>query len=198
MGYLPDESDIFAWAEQQQISCCFLVGVQVTNTPMPGYYVGELSIGAKGYEFRSIKLTQNTAGKTWVSVYMVIDGEWVWTDWIPYATATPPQVYDLPLVEGVTSYGISSYCKTQENVVIMNFAVVFADVKAGSGSYLFAILPAGFRPNGVIVTSASAWCESPLGRNAVECDVRQDGGIYISTTEQSIQYVHGQVVFVAG
>ena len=117
--------------------------------------------------------------------------------WLPIPTATPPQQFDLPLAEGVTSYGISKYCKTQENIVIVNFAVVFADVKTGSGSYLFANLPSGFRPNGVIVTSAGSWCESPLNRNAVECDVRQDGGIYISTTEQSIQYVHGQVVFVA-
>lgn len=121
-----------------------------------------------------------------------------WGEWQKFATATSPQQFDLPLAEGVTSYEISKYCKTQENIVIVNFAVVFADVKTGSGSYLFANLPAGFRPNGVIVTSASSWCESPLSRNAVECDVRQDGGIYISTTEQSIQYVHGQVVFVAG
>ena len=154
------------------------------------------STGAWGNQGRKQTYTAYDTGETYIRVITGNVGD-VWTDWEKIATATPPQEYDLPLVEGVESYGISKYCKTQENIVIVNFAVVFADVKTGSGSYLFATLPAGFRPNGVIVTSASAWCESPLGRNAVECDVRQDGGIYISTTEQSIQYVHGQVVFVA-
>ena len=195
IGYIPN-SDLLEWAAAQTTGCDFCVDSSVANTPHTGYWVGHLIIGS--FNFRMLILSQDTTNEIWYTVQVQAGTEWYWLPWKQFSTATPPQEYDLPLAEGVTSYGISSYCKTQENVVIVNFAVVFSDVKAGSGSYLFANLPAGFRPNGVIVTSASSWCEAPLSRNAVECDVRQDGGIYISTTEQSIQYVHGQVVFVAG
>lgn len=147
MGYLPGDSDIFAWAEQQQISCCFLVGTQVTNTPEPGFYVGELSIGAKGYEFRSIKLTQNTTGKTWVSVYMTITGEWVWTDWMPYATATPPQIYELTLSTDFSNVpdDVSRYVKNQFGEVTFQIRAKY--VGDGQGNvHQIGTLPVGFRP----------------------------------------------------
>ena len=131
MGYLPGESDIFAWAEQQQISCCFLVGTQVINTPEPGFYVGELSIGAKDYEFRLLSLTQNTTGKTWVSVYMTIAGEWVWTDWMPYAIAIPPQEYDFPLSDRLHPSSRSVYSKNQFGQVHVHGAVSAGDSTIG-------------------------------------------------------------------
>ena len=176
MGYLPGESDIFAWAEQQQISCCFLVGTQVTNTPEPGFYVGELSIGAKGYEFRSIKLTQNTTGKTWVSVYMTITGEWVWTDWMPYATATPPQEYDLPLAEGWQAIIPSLYAKNQFSEVTINARLKFTgNFERGT---VFATLPEGYRPNKQVTVFARV-VNSQNQSNFGHIDITQDGEMFL-------------------
>ena len=197
MGYLPGESDIFAWAEQQKNSCCFLVGTQVTNTPEPGFYVGELSIGAKGYEFRSIKLTQNTTGKTWVTVYMTLGDEWVWTDWIPYATATPPQVYDLPLAGGY-SLGAdgAGYSKTQEGIVSVYFSVygAFAASSSDIGGGAFATLPEGFRPSGNIPVPVVQ--QDIPGPDWVKVIVNPDGSMrYFGN--RSTTAIYGSVSFAA-
>lgn len=191
MGYLPGNSDIFAWAEQQQISCCFLVGVQVTNTPTPGYYVGELSIGAKGYEFRSIKLTQNTTGKTWVSVYMSLADEWVWTDWIPYATATPPQEYDLPLAEGWS--GTAKYYKTQENVCVVSLDISKnSELTTGES---VGIVPAGFRPAYVKMSPASTF--APSGSTTI--GVSTDGSILLGDVfgQEQARNVYATIIFIS-
>ena len=180
MGYLPGESDILAWAEQQQISCCFLVGTQVTNTPEPGFYVGELSIGAKDYEFRLLRLTQNTTGKTWVSVYMTITGEWVWTDWIPYATATPPQKYSLPLVEGWVRVNAAEYWRTQEGLVIVTFRIARSGgAEISAALHPIATLPEGYRPVGYAAHAAA----STMTAVPAVVWVGDDGVIYASAAQ---------------
>ena len=49
----------------------------------------------------------------------------VWGDWVPLATAIPPQEYDIPLAEGweyTKTVDKNCYCRTQEGVVIVNFS----------------------------------------------------------------------------
>lgn len=42
---------------------------------------------------------------------------WVWTSWTPFATATPPTEYDLPLASGYTTIDGCTCFKTQDSVV---------------------------------------------------------------------------------
>ena len=109
-----------------------------------------------------------------MSVYMVIDGEWVWTDWIPYATATPQQQFDLPLAEGLIQSSTSWYSKDQFNQVHVHGAI-----SAGSGSLgwdtLVATLPYGYRPSAKIEAAATFASGGTSGSGAVA--VAADGTI---------------------
>lgn len=69
----------------------------------------------------------------------------VWGDWTPISTATPPQEFDLPLVDGWTTQQPSTYFKTQEGIVVARIAIK-STAEYTSGSRLFT-LPEGFRPS---------------------------------------------------
>ena len=68
-----------------------------------------------------------------------------WTSWYRFATATPPQEYDLPLAEGVSAVS-SAYWKDQFGVVTGHFNVLASSSQTGS-SPVIATLPEGFRPS---------------------------------------------------
>ena len=76
-------------------------------------------------------------------------------DWIKLATATPPQEFDLPLAEGVTSIGAgykNTYSKDQFGIVRVWFSVHFESIQA-SGTHVFN-LPEGFRPDSTCYAAA--------------------------------------------
>ena len=60
------------------------------------------------------------------------------------ADATPPEEYDLPLVDGVTAKEPASYCKSQEGIVFVS-----GWVQGAAMSMTVATLPAGYRPQRV-------------------------------------------------
>ncbi len=76
--------------------------------------------------------------------YRTFDGS-AWHDWIPLATATPPQEFGLPLAEGVSAVS-SAYWKDQFGVVTGHFNVLASSSQTGS-SPVIATLPEGFRPS---------------------------------------------------
>lgn len=73
---------------------------------------------------------------------MGYDGDW--TGWVKIATATPPQVYDLPLAAGFTAYVPCQYWKTQEGEVKTCCRIKFSN-GITSPIRLFS-LPEGYRP----------------------------------------------------
>ena len=78
-----------------------------------------------------------------------------WTDWEPLATATPPQEFNLPLAEGVTTVGAgykNIYSKDQFGIVRVWFSVHFESIPA-SGTHVFN-LPEGFRPDSICCAAA--------------------------------------------
>ena len=84
------------------------------------------------------------AGKAWIDAY---NGT-TWLGWIPIATATPPQEFDLPLAEGFTGY--AKYSKDQFGRVL----VMLQDIARSDGAALavneitvISTIPAGFRPH---------------------------------------------------
>lgn len=77
--------------------------------------------------------------------------------WKPFATATKPQEFDLPLVEGITGY--AKYSKDQFGHVL----IMLQDIQRSDGFALgigqittIATLPAGFRSSRDIYTNAVA------------------------------------------
>ena len=94
-----------------------------------------------------------------------------WTEWIPLATATPPQKFTAPLSDGYS--GALSYLKTQESIVIVSFDVYKTDNSTINGTNLISTLPEGFRGasgycvvlatgvgGGSVVGAAQAWCDT--------------------------------------
>lgn len=59
------------------------------------------------------------------------------------AEKTPPQIYDLPLSDGVTTQSQCIYWKNQFNEVTV---MCDCTVQQGTSNIAFAMLPAGFRP----------------------------------------------------
>lgn len=75
---------------------------------------------------------------------MQYDG--TWTGWVKNATATPPQVYDLPLAVGITNIDgtTSKYWMNQDSTVHVEISVQAASELADAS--LVATLPEGFLP----------------------------------------------------
>ena len=67
-----------------------------------------------------------------------------WSPWELIATATPPQVYDLPLAEGWI--GTAKLFKTQENICVLSI-VPFASKGAFVPFEQITTLPEGFIPS---------------------------------------------------
>lgn len=75
--------------------------------------------------------------------------------WRQLATATPPQEFDLPLAEGVTTVGAgykNVYSKDQFGIVRVWFSVHFDSIPT-SGTHVFN-LPEGFRPDSTCCSAA--------------------------------------------
>ena len=107
-----------------------------------------------------------------------------WSEWQRIATATPPQIFDLPLVEGFTPQISHTciYCKTQENIVVLNVALV-GEIQANS-DVLIGTLPVGFRPK-VTCRAAAASHFSPYGVGSVS--IETGGNITARFTEAQIR-----------
>lgn len=69
-----------------------------------------------------------------------------WTNWYCFATATPPQEYDLPLATGITNITgtTSRYWKNQDSTVHVEISVQSASELAREA--LIGTLPVGFIP----------------------------------------------------
>ena len=96
------------------------------------------------------------------------------------AFATPPQVFDVPLADGFSPQTTHScyYCKTQENIVLLNVASI-GDVQANI-DVVIGTLPAGFRP-AVVCRSAATNHFSPYGVGTVL--IKTDGTITVRFTD---------------
>jgi hypothetical protein len=96
------------------------------------------------------------------------------------ADKTPPVEYDLPLADGVTlpGSGYAKYSKDQYGYIRLSiYGASYAEGKAGWTQYLFATLPAGFRPRKPNQTPV--WCQETASNLALV--VFEDGQVKIQT-----------------
>jgi len=79
------------------------------------------------------------------AIYTRVSPKDIWNPWRLLATATPPQEFDLPLVEGVQNVS-SAYWKDQFGVVTGFFNILANSVQSGY-DITIGTLPEGFRPS---------------------------------------------------
>lgn len=95
------------------------------------------------------------------------------SEWVPYAPATPPEEYDLPLAEGISNDGTGKnvYWKDQFNQVHILLFVSNQNPIAPGGT--IATLPAGFRPSAQLILSGGILFNSE--RNSCSINVYSNG-----------------------
>lgn len=168
----------------------------VLNIP-PNMLAGSFSLlvepnGAYGNGCKQT-FTDNNQGITYTRVMSdVAAGHW--SDWKTLATATPPQVFDLPLAEGWTEHRASEYFKTQENIVTVYFQVHTSSPQGGEVT--LATLPEGFRPQNTI--GGSGYC-GISGEKYAPADVKvyPNGNITGFNDVGAAEYYTGFFTFVA-
>ena len=117
----------------------------------------------------------------------------VWGSWESAATATPPQVFDLPLSYGWTEHRASEYFKTQENIVTVYFQVHTSSTQGGE--VIVATLPEGFRPQNAI--GGSGYCGIPGEKYALaDVKVYPNGDITGFNDVGAAEYYTGFFTFV--
>ena len=129
------------------------------------------------------------------SNYNFTSGVWNWTKWVEFATATPPQEYDLPLSEGVSVLvgAKHAYSKDQFNKVIVHISVDGSTVFA-AGDNVIGSLPVGFRPSTSV--HSTGWSITGNG-TTVGIYIHPDGTVHASFPDENQTTALAQIVFIA-
>ena len=122
-----------------------------------------------------------------------------WSGWMPQATATPPQEYDLPLMEewhASHSWDKNCYCKTQDGFVTVNFSAEnTGDVVSEDSGYVISYLPEGFRPSSAAIGVCGDY--NYLGSSIYQCWVHPDGALVIYSPSAVPKGASGTIIYRA-
>ena len=125
----------------------------------------------------------------------------VWSEWIPIATSTPPQEFNLPLASGWSALpgGLATYFKTQESVVCLTLNVG-SSTPVSQGN-LIATLPEGYRPSAQIKVPIVYLVSGQSVYSIGHLDVGSDGTIVIYNSQSGNEVISeistGTVSFIA-
>ena len=123
----------------------------------------------------------------WVQHY---DGS-KWNDWRQIATATPPQVYDLPLAEGWS--GIAKYYKSQENICVVELDILKSSTI--ESAEVLATLPEGFRPSYHRMQPVITY--SPHGSTTIGVDTTGSISFGDVSGQETVRHIYASIVFIA-
>lgn len=154
----------------------------ITGLPKTGYGIIVL------YPYIIDKTKQNGAQEVFYT-----DGERYWrkavndsiTPWFRVATATPTQEYNIPFQSGWHAAAKTTYCKTQEEVCVVNCSA------SGSGvasSNFIATLPAGFRPSTTVCAAAHVYKNGVRGIAEVHIGSGGDIVVYSPIEFDSVSF----------
>lgn len=172
----------------------FCNGAENENRPDDSGSFSLLVEKTGAWEGKGVKQTYTgfSTGITYTRVFQGYD-ETTWEEWKQLATATPPQEFDLPLVEGVQNVS-SAYWKDQFGVVTGFFNILANSVQSGY-DITIGTLPEGFRPSRLAHSVGVVSSGESLGLL-----VRQTGEIQLqdaaSVTLEG-KYIKGLFSFVA-
>lgn len=172
--------DLLQWAAEQTSSGGFVVppdGAQINN-PAPGNWLwGKIEKPAPNRTI--VRVIVDTTGIEYIN-HVINDA---WFGWIPYATATPPQEYDLPLAEGVS--GAIKYSKDQMGVVRLLGQVELATNQ--SGIIGIGTLPEGFYLEYAVATVCCGWPDGGATASPCTVVVNADGTVAVNAFDASLK-----------
>ena len=163
--------------------------------------------GLIGYTQGIALCTAGSAEEKWCSIIYIVHagkGVWFqyrdqdgWRDWVQLAKCETPEVHDLPLADGWTPLtGDCTYCKTQENIVTVNFRAQHSTTISGISRETVATLPAGFRP--------TRWISSACALDSGDSGGAMNGGVHVDANGSviingfdSYRVVYAQISFLA-
>ena len=171
-------------------------GLVLPNTPdgIPAFSLLVETIGSYGAQGRKQTYTPWHQNVTYTRIFSG-DTAAPWSQWVQLAAAASPQVYALPVEEGLGVWGYGNrYFKTQENVVTLNVNVAFLNGTTVTGLTSIGRLPVGFRPLSSIIVPAFCNSGSGVGTGFMTCDGAGAVSIY-SAVNWSV--AHASLTFLA-
>ena len=171
-------------------------GLVLPNTPdgIPAFSLLVETIGSYGAQGRKQTYTPWHQNITYTRIFSG-DTAAPWSQWVQLAAAASPQVYALPVEEGLGVWGYGNrYFKTQENVVTRNVNVAFLNGTTVTGLTSIGRLPVGFRPLSSIIVPAFCNSGSGVGTGFMTCDGAGAVSIY-SAVNWSV--AHASLTFLA-
>lgn len=171
-------------------------GETLPNTPdgIPAFSLLVETIGSYGARGRKQTYTPWHQNVTYTRIFSG-DTAAPWSQWVQLAAAASPQVYALPVEEGLGGWGYGNqYFKTQENVVTLNVNVSVLNGTTVTGHTSIGRLPVGFRPLSSIIVPTFCNSGSGVGTGFMTCDGAGAVSIY-SAVNWSI--AHASLTFLA-
>lgn len=169
------------------------------NWPYTGWFLGFVVV------FRHDNIFPNDHGsiicinESTNNVYRQTHAYETWSEWKEESTATPPQVYNLPLASQIPSSQSYTNCyyKTQDNIVHVSFRIAHND--KFQKSEVFATLPVGYRPGYTIArcVAGDGIIDYGSGIVAAEIQIYRDGNIMLFHCNSDVKWLLGEFSFVA-
>ena len=128
------------------------------------------------------------------------DGATLWDDWERLAICAPPEVHELPLVSGFPAQSYANtYYKTQEGIVHLNFCIFRGASTAFVEQETICTMPEGYRPSTVIAAAVGGDGKSfGNGLPAAELHIEPDGQMWFYGSDARINWVYGEITYLAG
>lgn len=130
----------------------------------------------------------------------LLEGGWVWHDWVEVAQCVVPEVHDLPLASGFPAQlYANTYYKTQEGIVHLNFCILHASGTAFAEQETICTMPEGYRPSTVIAAAVGGDGKSfGNGLPSAELHIEPDGRMWFYGADTRINWIYGEIAYLAG
>ena len=124
----------------------------------------------------------------------------LWDDWERLAICAPPEVHGLPLASGFPAQSYANtYYKTQEGIVHLNFCIFRGESTAFVERETICTMPEGYRPSTVIAAAVGSDGKSfGNGLPAAELHIEPDGRMWFYGADTRINWVYGEITYLAG
>ena len=123
-----------------------------------------------------------------------------WNKLADVALCVAPEVHELPLASGfpVQSYA-NTYYKTQEGIVHLNFCIFRGASTAFVEPETICTMPEGYRPSSVIAAAVGGDGKSfGNGLPSAELHIEPDGRMWFYGADTRINWVYGEITYLAG
>ena len=124
----------------------------------------------------------------------------LWDDWERLAICAPPEVHGLPLASGFPAQSYANtYYKTQEGIVHLNFCIFRGESTAFVERETICTMPEGYRPSTVIAAAVGGDGKSfGNGLPTAELHIEPDGQMWFYGADTRINWVYGEITYLAG